>query len=277
MQLDELLAAAVSTAVRIPLLALVPLITGLSRSTDVMETATRSGMRVSVSFGFPHPPADLWTFADAPRSGVRGEGIGVPTVVDAGLLVAIVASLVVVLVVRGLLVAGYLGSIDQFLEEERYDFRRNVRRYGVQILGYQAVVLATVLALAGTGLVDPVLFLVFLPFALALGYVLYLTPYLIVVEDRATVDAFRRSALLTTDRIPAAVFFVFYAVLVAVASVPLSLVLNAGIGGVVLAAVVSSALGLVLTTFAVLFARDLVDLEPAPVADGTVVDRASAS
>lgn len=276
MQLDELLGTAISTAVRVPMLALVPLFTGLSRWSDVVETATRAGQRVSVSFGFPYPPADLWTFATAPRSGVRGEVVGLPGVVDAGLLVAPLAMVVIGLVVRSLLLAGYLGSIDQFLGEADYEFGRNVRRYGVRMLGYQAVVIATLLALAGTGLVDLDLLLVAIPVTLVLAYVFYLTPYLIVVEDRTTLDAFRRSALLTTDRIPAAVFFVVYVVLVAVASVPLSLVLNAGIGGVVLGAAVASGLGLVLTTLTVLFARDLVGLDPVPAAEGTAVGGSSA-
>lgn len=269
MQLDEHLLGAFSTAVRVPVLALVPLFTGLSRWSDVVATATRAGQRVSVNFGFPYPPADLWTFASPPDSGVRGEVVDVPMVVEYGLLANVIATALVVLVVRGLLVAGLLGSVDQFLVEERYEFGRNVRRYGLRILGYQAVVLGTMLVLAGIGLVSPVLLLVVIPFVVVLGYVFYLTPYLIVVEDRATIDAFRRSARLTTDRIPAALFFLYYVALVAVASVPLSLVLNVGMTGVLLAATAASLLGLVLTAFAVRFTRDLVGLEPARGIDGT--------
>lgn len=171
MQLPDLLAAAASTAVRLPLLALVPLVTGLSRWTDVMRTAARPGTRVSVHFGFPHPPADLWTFADASREAGRVDVIGVPTVVDAGLLVDLVAIAVVALLVRGLLLAGYLGSIDQFLVADRYAFLENVGRYAVPILGYEAVVLATILAFAGLGLVDPFLLLLALPVVLVLAYV----------------------------------------------------------------------------------------------------------
>lgn len=58
-------------------------------------------------------------------------------------------------------------------------------------------------------------------------------------------------------------------------SVPLSLVVNAGLVGVVLAAVVASGAGHVLTTFAVLFTRDLVGLEPVPVSEGAVADGAA--
>lgn len=276
MRYGALLSNAVDVALRAPFLALVPLLTGLSRWTDVLKTASRSGTRVGIHFGMPYPPADLWTFVDEPRTSVRTVGMDGHTV-DASVLVDLLAIGVVVLVVRSLLVAGYLGSIDQFLEESRYEFFENVLTYGVRILAFQAVVFAAILALVGTGLVDTVLLLALFPFVLVLAYVFYLTPYLIVVEDRRTVDAFRRSAILTTDRISAAVFFVLYAILVAGISVPLSVVVNAGLLGVVLAAVVASGAGHVLTTFAVLFARDLVGLEPVPVSEGTVVDGAASS
>lgn len=270
MQYGALLSNAVSYAGRLAVLALVPLFASLSRWRDVVATATRQGFTVSLNFGFPHPIADLWTFVDAPSPDGGGVNVDLPLVLDAGFGESLAASALVVLFATGLLMAGYVGSIHQYVETGRYDFLENVTDYGLRMIVFQFGVLLGAVGLFLPVLASPVLLAVVLPLLLVLAYLFYLLPYLVVVEDRSLLEAVDRSTSLASGGGEPLVFFVVYVLLSAAASVPLSLLANAGFAGVVLAAVLASGYGLVLTTFTVLFVRELVgETAASPAASST--------
>lgn len=259
MRYDALLSDAVSYAGRLAVLAMVPLFASLARWSDVVATATADGFDFGFKFGFPYPIANLWTFVDGPSSTGGGVDVHFPTVVDAaGFGVTLAVTAFVFLVANGLLMAGYVGSIDQYVESGRYDFFRNVTDYGLRMVAYQFAVLAGGFGLVLPILITPGFFLVVLPVLLVLAYLFYLLPYLVVIEDRSLFGAVDRSASLAAGGGEPLAFFLLYAILVAAASFPLSLLTNAGLPGVFAAALLASGLGLFLTTFTVLFVRELV-------------------
>lgn len=259
MRLSALLSESVSVAGRLAVLALVPLVTSLARGHDVVALATRPGRHYNVSFGFPHPLAGLWTFVDPPSpAGGDVVSVDLPVVVDAGVVASAAASAAVFLVGAGLLMAGYVGSINQYLEEGRFEFLENVRVYGRRMVGFQAAVLAASVALVLPVIAAPPLFVVSVVAMLALAFLFFLAPYLVVVSDLGLLEAFERSPELATGRGEPIAFFAVYALVVAAGSFPLSAAVNGGFPGVLLAALLASGAGLVLTTFTVRFVRELV-------------------
>lgn len=211
-----------------------------------------------MKLGLPHPLADLWTFVDAPAPARRGLHVDAPVPLEQGLSAEFLVAGVAFTVGSGLLVAGYVGSIDQFARQGQYDFLANVRRYGVRLVGFQAVVYAVLLLLMAAALVHPGLLVAGLLFGFLAWALFYLAPFLVVVEDRSLGDAFRRSLELVTARREPIAFLALYAGLVLLWSLPVSLLANADLPGVLVAAVLSSGVGLFLTVLAVLFVRELV-------------------
>lgn len=257
-QYGALLSDAVSSAGRLAALAAVPLVASLARWRDVLALSTRPGSHLGVKLGLPHPLADLWTFVDAPALERRELYVDAPVVTGQGLSADVLIAALAFAVGTGLLIAGYVGSIDQFARQGRYDFLENVRRYGARMVAFQAVVYAVLLAIVGAALVHPVFLVVGLLVGLLAWVLFYLAPFLVVVEGRSLGDAFGRSFELVTSRREPLVFLALYAALVLLGSLPVSLLANADLPGVLVAALVASGGGLVLTVLAVLFVRDLV-------------------
>ena len=153
--------------------------------------------------------------------------------------------------------AGFLGSIDQFVRDGRYDVAGNVRRFAARMVALQAVAFAGLLSWMAVLLVSPPLAIVGFAVGLVLWLLVYLTPFLVVVADLPLLAAFRRSVRLTSGRIEPVAFAVGYALVVAVVSVPVSVITNAGIPGVVLAAAIMGPIGLSLAALTVRFTRAL--------------------
>lgn len=268
MRLLALLSDAVSYAGRLAPLAAVPFVASLARWRDVVSTATESGYDFGIKFGFPHPLADLWTFVDPPT----GDGLTIetPAFVDGSLAVNVTATVFVAVFVGGLLMAGYLGSIEQYVESGRYDFLQNVATYGLAMVGYQCLVFVGAAGFLLPAVVSPLLFVAALPFLVVVAYLLYPTPYLVVSKDLPLSHALERSVALTKEGGDPLVFFIAYALSVAGMSLPLSVLTNAGFPGVLVAAILASGVGLVLTIATVLFVRELLAKPTADPRNGAV-------
>jgi predicted metal-binding membrane protein len=125
------------------------------------------------------------------------------------------------------------------------------------MVAFQAVVFCSLLVLMAVALVSPPLVIVGFAVGLVVWLLVYLTPFLVVVADLPLLAAFRRSVRLATGRIEPVAFAAGYALVVAVVSVPVSVITNAGIPGVVLAAAIVSPIGLFLSALTVRFTRAL--------------------
>lgn len=260
MQLSALLETSIDRSKRLAVLAVVPFLTSLLRWRDVEAVASDSSTVYSVTFGTPHPFLDLWTFVNAPTP-ETGDAVGTadfPLLVAAGFGLLFVASLVGFVVVSGLLLAGYLGSIDEGGDGGEFDFLGNVISYGRSLVGYQALSLGVVVGLVlAAGAVPAMAPLVFVA-VFVLAYLFYLTPYLVVVRDRGLVVALRESFGIVTSRLEPVVAFVGFTVCVAVASVPVSwIAYEFGFPGVVAAAAVTAPVGFFATVFFLEFAGEL--------------------
>lgn len=273
MDYDALCVAALSYAARLVALAAVPFLASLARWRDVLAVAGDGDTSVGFQISLPHPLADLWTFVRAPRPAGQPVPVDAPFAVAAVLSPERLVALVAFVIATGLLMAGYVGSIDQFVRESRYDFLENVRRYWVEMVGVQAIVYAVVVFFAVIASFNPGLVLVGIVLGFLAWACFYLAPFLVVVEDRPLDSAFRRSLELVANRIEALAFLAIYVGLVLVLSIPLSIAVNVALPGVLTAALAASVFGLYLTVLTVLFARELVGADgptggPSSVASG---------
>lgn len=258
MQYGALLSDAASYAGRLAALAVIPLVASLVRWRDVVALGARRGSEIGIKIGLPHPIADLWTFVDAPRPDRSGLHVDAPVGMDLELSATLLLAAALYGVVLGLLMAGYVGSVDQFVRRGRYDFLANIRRYGARMVGFQAAVYAYLLVLLAAALASPAFIVVGIVVGFLAWVGFFLAPFLVVVEDRPLVDAFRRSLDLVTTRQEPLVFLLLYAGLVLLGSLPTSLLANADLPGVLTAALLASLFGNFLTVLSVVFVRELV-------------------
>ena len=264
MQIGSLVSDASSDTGRLLPLAVVPFFTSVVRWTDVVAVGTAPGEEFGVRFGLPQAVPDLWTFLGTPSPDGNGPTATVPLLTGGSARLATVAvllSAIVFVAVQGVVMAGFLGSIDQYVRDGRYDVVANVRRFAARMVAFQAIVFCSLLALIAVslavGLVRPPLVLVGFAVGLVVWLLVYLTPFLVVVADLPLLAAFRRSVRLATGGIEPVAFAAGYALVVAVVSVPVSAITNAGIPGVVLAAAIVSPIGLFLSALTVRFTRAL--------------------
>ncbi len=242
----SLLGDARSVAGSVPILAAVPFVTALLAIDNVRRAATTGGydFHLGVAFRFPTAVVDLWAFVSLPAAG-------------AGVRVAEPVWLIPVFVlVQSALAAGYLGSIDQWIEERRFDFLRNVERHVRGILGYNVLVWAVTLAVLGFGLLAGPLLLVLVPAFLLFNYLFFAAPYLIVVRGDGVGEALGRSYEWAVAGDEYFAFAVQFLVAVALVSVPTTLVAaNFGIVGVAVAALCTAPVGLTFSAATTLFVR----------------------
>jgi hypothetical protein len=256
-------------ATRRPLLALVPLLSGLL-SLDQLERAARADTAFQLNFALPVPLADLWTFLDAPtREGVTVFGYSARTVqrqpelLGRALLVAGGA-----LLLLGLLTAVYLGAIDDALAGRRSEHLANLRQHAPVTLAFAALQFLGLLVLLGIGTLGTGTGSIrgsAGPLVLALlgGIVgLYLlTPgvYVGVAARLGPRTAFDRGidVALTSEYLA---FALCHALAVTAVSVPLSAIgFAGGLGSLVFVALVAAPVGLVLNGATMAFVRSQVD------------------
>lgn len=240
-----LLDDAASTARSVAYLSFVPALSTFLSYEKLAKTAA-AGPGGGVKFPLPAALPDIWTFVSVPNTGVS-VNLGVPLVFAP-----------VFFVVHAALTAGYLGSIDAALDGERPDFGDHVVEKTLPVLGVQLVVFALTIAGFSFALVGGMIFApVSVLLGLAVGYLLWAAPILVVVRDRGVGDALIASATHALNGGRYAGFSVGYLVAGLVASFVLSTVVRGRLLAVVLAIVVLAYPLLVVSVATVKFVRSL--------------------
>lgn len=245
----RLLDRGVTVAADHPLLAGVPLATSLLAVDNVRAVAGFHGSHVGVKFPFPTALLDVWSFVSLPNQGLADT----PTAV---------ALLPLFVLVRAVLVAGYLGCVRDALVGRPLQFAANVRRHLLPLAVFELLSVAAVLVLVPFASVGPAVLVLAIPALLVLGYLFYGTPYLVVVADESLLEALAHSYALATDGGPYFGFFARFLAGGAALSVPVTaVVVNGGPDGVALGAVALAPVGLVLTATTTALVLELVDVE----------------
>jgi len=230
-----------------PVVALVavPLVSAFLQYGDVERVLAFDGVRFGVQFPFPAPLLTGWSFASVPST-------------ESGLhVVEPVWLFPVTVAVEAVLVAGYLGSLDEGFRTGSYGFAANVASYVVPLFAYTVLANAVVLGFGLLGLRVGVLALVSaIPALLALGYLFWAAPFLVVVEDRGFLAALRRSVALASEGGEYAEFFLKHLLVGAGVSLVMTPVMtNGGVVGVVVGAVVGAPVAFTFTLATLRFLR----------------------
>lgn len=245
-------------------LAVVPLVTALLSVGNVLRVVgAEVDFHAGIQFGLPAPIVDVWAFVSLPNPAIDLVGPSSGLVAPFG--VAAVA-----VVVQGVLAAGYLGSVREGLATGSYGFLANVRRYLVPILAYTAIpgLLGVALLAASSGAITatevgdtlaPVVVLLAV-IALPVGYLVFATPYLVVLRDCGLVEALRASVGHALSSGAYVRYAIGYALVVGGLSVPTTLlVVNARLVGVLVGTVAAAPIGLAATVATTRFLADLDD------------------
>lgn len=207
-------------------------------------------LRFGVSFGFPTTVSTSWDLLSLPNA---APGLNLPTArIETTVLV-----MLLVAVLSALLGAGYLGSVRRELAGVERAFAADARTYFGPFLGFELVNLVLVLGAVAAALVATPLALAFVLALFAFAYLLYATPYLVVVEGTDLPTALRRSYAYATSSREYASFFVQYLIAVAVISVVATPLFATTVPGAALGTVVLAPVALLLDTVTMLFVRDL--------------------
>lgn len=261
MHLVAVLREALQATRDVAVLAVLPFVVALLRWNDLVRLGTDTSRVFSVSFPMPHSFVTIWSFVQPPTDAGGGiEPATLPAVVGVAFGAVFLLSLAAYVVATGLLLAGYLGSIDQSIRTGRFDFVANVRRYGRSLVAYEAFILVVLSAIVLLLTTAPFLFPVVFVGVYAVGYLTYLAPYLVVASEDDLLEAIRHSAGLTTSRADAALAFLGFAVPATALSLPLSrLAYSDGVLAAVAAAALVAPVGLLAAVFFVLVARGLAE------------------
>lgn len=231
-----------------PTFVLAPLLTAFL-SDNVARVLSFRGWTVGLTTGLPSPISDVWRFVNVPAAD--------------GVVAGPVPLVVLGVVLRAVVLAGYLGSMRSTLASGRSDLETAVRRYTLPMLAYLGAIFLVGVAAIAVGLAFGTVGIVLLfPAVVALKYLFFATPFLLVLRREGLEDALRRSAHLALDGGPYLRFALAYAGLVLLAS-PLAtlVVVNLGLVGVVVGAVVGAPVGLALDVATMRFVADLGDHE----------------
>lgn len=232
-------------------LSLVPVLFALLDSNKLLAVATFDGGHIGFQLGLPLSVVTVWQFVSVPNSGVAVNP-GLPIeMLPVALLTA-----PVLLVAQAAAMAGYFGSLRDLLDGETSHFVGNVRAYFAPFLVVAAVPFLAVLPLAvgvfGVGALTDGLggavLLVVIPALLvflAAAYLLYATPYLIVLRDTGVLDAARGSYALAVAGGPYASYAAGFALFVLVVSpFATAFVVNVPLVGLLIGIPVGGVLGL---------------------------------
>lgn len=243
-------------------LALVPAALALGNAEKVGAVLGFDGIHVGFRFGTPLSVVSLWEFVTVPNDGVAVHP-GVPVETSGvGLL-----ALPVLLVVQMALSAGYFGSLADVVRGRDYEFVANATAFFVPFLLVRLIPLLVTLPLvvlvggsAAGGVPAGALALLFLalPVAVALSYLFYATPYLVVLRETDLLSAARGSYALAMDGGAYFRYFVGFGLFVLVVS-PVATVLVVSIPGLglVVGLVGCSVLGLAANLATTRFVADV--------------------
>ncbi|WP_115862632.1 hypothetical protein [Halorussus litoreus] len=245
-------------------LAVVPLLSSLLALDNVRAVLDFRGIHMGLTFRFPGALPDLWTFVSVPS---QGSGVHVSPTLFA---------IPVLILVRGVLVAGLIGSAREVIRTGEYDFAANAREYFVPVVLFVALVHVAGLVTVSAGILtfpSTLLLLLSFPLFILLSYLFYATPYLLVVGDLGVEEGLARSLEWALDGGPYFGYAAGYLLFVAAASlVGTALVVNLGALGILVGAIASAPVALALTFATTGFVADLFDAE-----DGTDAGRSPGS
>lgn len=179
-------------------LALVPLALGLLDANKIQSVLAFDGVHVGVRFTLPASVLSMWSLVSVPNGGVSA---GVPPS-------ALRSPPVLALALGGLLAssvlsAGYFGSLANALAGESYRFVEHVRRYLPAFLVFTVapvIALSPLVLLVGAPSGLGIVVMLFALVAIAVAtYLLYATPYLLVLRETDLLSAARASYALAVD------------------------------------------------------------------------------
>jgi len=248
-------------------LALIPILLALMQTDSIRQVLTYDGVHVGIKFGVPVSVVTIWQFVDPPSTGVS---------VNAGLPLSLPFTVVVVplaVLLRAGLSAGYFGAIAACLVDRDDDFAASARAYfisflAVTVLPYLFLVpfaLGAVGAggVGGGGAVLGV-FVVLVPLLLAVGYLFWATPYLLVLRETGLLAAARGSYELAVDGGPYLSYTVGYVGLVVlVSAMATAVVVNVPAVGLPIGIIGGGFLGLALNITTMRFVADIDPQSPA--------------
>lgn len=186
------------------------------------------GRHLGVSFPFPVPIHDLWSFVDPPSGGpTPGTVAGSLSIGDIG--IAGLGALVYLLIFA-VLTAGYLGSIHQYRNAQCFDFVANIERYAVSYLGVTAIVFGTMLFAAWIAVVSRLFLIPAVVTMLLVGYLLWGAWFIVPVSGFGAVQAVLESVDLAVSSRRYATWTLVHLGVGAAASIGLTLV-TVNLGG----------------------------------------------
>lgn len=234
-------------------LAAIPVLSSILDIDSVERMLSADGFSTGMVFRFPTALIDLWSFVRLPS---QGPGLHPPDF----------TYLPVLVLVQSVLLAGYLGSVDEVRRRGGYDFWQNAKQYSGRILGYQLLVLVPMLVMVGVGFLgfgSPLEFalsgavLLSVVGYLLLSYCFYAVPYLLVVRDTGLLTAFSWSLELATKGGPYARYAGGYLVVTAIVSLLVTTVVGLGAFGIVVGTALTAPLALALSFATTEFVADL--------------------
>ncbi|WP_229504736.1 hypothetical protein [Natrinema versiforme] len=246
---------------------------------------TRSGYGEPFSGGPGEPAPTGGSPGSVGSTGAGGTDVTIETAVGTvemplealsmGMLGWIGLAIVAYVTFSGILMAAYVGGIDRRLRGEPIAVGTCIATYAPRYILYNLVVAGAFLLVFPLFVLAPPLILLAIPVIVALSYVFYPVPFLFVAADASLLEAFRRSADLTTAGGQVLSFGLWHLVAAVAASLVLSLLVSAGGAGFLLALCVSAPLSLVLTAATVSFFREETEDEGTASAGGFGDDSAA--
>lgn len=226
-------------------LAIVPLVLAALDADKIRSVLAFDGVHVGVRFTLPASVLSVWSFVSVPNGGGVDAGVPPSVLRNPSVLVLAIGGLLV----SSALSAGYFGSLADALADDPYRFAAHVRGYLPAFLVFSAapvVLLSPLVLLAGTpsGLGVVVVGLALVGVAVA-TYLLYATPYLLVLRDTDLLSAVRASYALAVDGGPYLSYAVGFALAAGVVSTVISaFVVSVPVVGLVVGLPTGAVLGL---------------------------------
>lgn len=229
-----------------PALATVPFVTALLAVGNIERVAAFRGGHVGLKFPTPAPILDVWSLVSLPGTGASGPSAG-PLWLLPGLVI-----------LQGVLAAGYLGAIHDALAGRPLAVADRVREHTLPLVGFQLLQFTVALVVVPLAAISPILLVPATLAVIAFSYLFYGTPFLVVTDDDGLVAALERSARLATRNRRYARFFIAVLVGGTVLSVPATaVVVNAGLVGVLVGDLLVAPLAVVVNAAVVALFDDL--------------------
>lgn len=227
-------------------LALVPIVATILSFSKIAR-ALEAGGGGGMTFPFPAGLPTLWTYVSLPN-GAAG-GVAGPIA-----LISFFPLFVLGLLATSALEAGFLGSLSRRIDDEPIDPIESARRFTLRIVGVNLLRVAIVVIVLPLMVLPPLAIIV----VLVLSYLTYGLPFAFVSQDAGVRAALGQSVNHALAGGRYATFGFGHMVIGAIASFALTgLVLNGGLAGVLLGALVVAVPAVFVATYGLLLFREL--------------------